>query len=169
MKTKFALLALGLALALEAMLEGGCSAKPKLPPIYDTQSDGAKLIADTLVIAQREHKRVLVEFGANWCIWCHRLHELLTTNPEIAPYFNAHFLLVLVDVNDRNGKPRNEAVIQQYGEPTKEGLPGLVVLETDGQQLKTQYTAEFESGDRYDNAKVLSFLKEWTSRSDAAK
>ena len=169
MKIKFAPLALGVVLALGALFGAGCGDKPKAATIYDTQADGAKLIADALVVAQREHKRVFVEFGANWCIWCHRLHALLTTDPEIAAYFKAHFLLVLVDVNDKDGKRHNEETIVHYGEPTKGGLPGLILLETDGQPLKTQDTAEFEAGDHYDHAKVMKFLKEWTPKPEAAK
>jgi thiol:disulfide interchange protein len=162
MKTKLTGLAFGLALALGTMFSGSCSDKPKLPPIYDTQADGAKLIADALAIAQRGHKRVLVEFGANWCVWCHRLHTLLTTNPEIAPYFNAHFLLVLVDVNEVAGKPHNEEVIKRYGSPVQDGIPGLVLLEADGKPLKTQDVSEFEAGDHYDHAKVMKLLQAWT-------
>jgi len=168
MKTNLAVLGLGLALALSTVFWSGCSDQPKLPPIYNTQADGAKLIADALVVAERDQKRVLVEFGANWCIWCHRLHALLTSDPEIAPYFDAHFLLVLVDVDEINGRTHNENLLLRYGEPTKDGLPGLVLLESDGHQLKTQDSAEFMSGDHFDPAKLLKFLKDWTLKAGTA-
>ena len=163
MKSKPNVFLLLSALAFGLSVGGGCGdkPKPKLPPIYDTQADGTKLIADALVIAQRDHKRVLVEFGANWCIWCHRLHTLLTTDPEIAAYFQAHFILVLVDVNHRDGPARNVEVTRRYGDPEKNGIPGLVLLDTDGKPLKTQDTGELESGDHYDHAKVMKFLTEW--------
>jgi thiol:disulfide interchange protein len=48
--------------------------------IYDETADGSKQISDALNIAKREDKRVLLQFGANWCGWCHLLHELFESN-----------------------------------------------------------------------------------------
>jgi len=169
MKLHFTALITAVLFALGAFLETGCGKKSVGPPIYDTKADGAKLIADALAVAQREHMRVLIEFGANWCIWCHRLHDLLTADPEISAYFKHRFLLVLVDVDNRNGPRRNEELVARYSNPIEHGLPGLILLDPNGQQLKTQDPAEFETGDHYDRAKVMQFLKEWASKPEAAK
>ena len=66
-----ALVALFLA-AAPAAQEKPASQEPKA--IYDTQADGRTQIDAALKLAKRDHKRVLVMFGANWCGWCHRLH-----------------------------------------------------------------------------------------------
>lgn len=169
MKSRHSFLAVGMLFGFFALFAAGCEKKSIRAPIYDTQADGAKLIADALAVAQREHKRVLVEFGANWCIWCHRLHALLTTDPEISAYFKKYFLLVLVDVDNRAGPRRNEALIARYGNPIEKGIPGVVLLDTDGKPLKTQDTGEFESGETYDHARIMAFLKEWTPKADAPR
>src|SRR5271157_4027090 len=36
-----------------------------------------------LDVAAREHKHVLLQFGANWCGWCHKLHTLFDTDKQI--------------------------------------------------------------------------------------
>ena len=46
----------------------------KVPDTVRIATDGGETIA--LVVAMKEDKRVLLQFGANWCGWCHRLHKL---------------------------------------------------------------------------------------------
>src|ERR1044071_2214981 len=64
---------------------------PPRPPIYDTKADGAKQIADALATAKREHKRVLLQFGANWCGWCHKLHALFQGDKNIAAFLISNY------------------------------------------------------------------------------
>src|SRR6185295_4324897 len=52
--------------------------------IYDESADGGKQIAQALVSAQKQHKRVLVQLGANWCEGCHKLYNLLKNDPAIS-------------------------------------------------------------------------------------
>lgn len=158
-----------LAAALAACSFSGCTPKTVdvihgLPPIYDTKADGEKLIADALVVAKRENKRVLAEFGANWCIWCRRMHAMLHSHPEVSPFFEQNYLLVMVDVDEVDGKTHNLNLIERYGDPTTNGIPGLVVLDADGKVLKVQDTEPFQRGDEYDPAKVLQFLKEFAPK-----
>jgi thiol:disulfide interchange protein len=81
------------ATVLAANWFSGCappSKESKGPDIYDTKADGEKLIADALAAARRENKRVLAEFGANWCLWCRRLHDVLHNDPQVSPFFKRH-------------------------------------------------------------------------------
>jgi len=129
------------------------------PAIYDTKANGEKQIADALKIAQRDNKRVLLQFGANWCGWCHKLHDLFKTNRDVAHTLLYEYELVLVDVDKVDGRTHNAAVNEKYGNPIKHGLPALVVLDANGKQLTTKDTGELEQGDHHDPAKVLAFLK----------
>jgi len=132
------------------------------PDIYDREADGTAVIAAALTQARAEHKHVLVDLGANWCVWCHRLHHTLQTDAAVAKVLNDNFVLVLVDVNHRDGKKRNDAVNERYGDPVKEGLPVLVVLDANGNQLTTQETGALEDGRAaHDPAKVIAFLQRW--------
>jgi thiol:disulfide interchange protein len=150
------------------LLSGFCSpafaaeapAKTKRPAIYDENADGAKQIADALALAKKENKRVLLQFGANWCGWCHKLHKLCQTDAEITAKLKESFVVVLVDVN----KDHNSAINKRYGNPTRFGLPVIVILDADGKALTTQDTGKLEQGDHHDPKKVLAFLNEWAGK-----
>jgi len=147
-------------LASPAPAAAQAAAKSARPNIYDTSADGAKQIADALGTARQEHKNVLLQFGANWCGWCHRLHNLCATNAEIAGIIKSDYVVVLIDVD----KSHNQEVDAKYGHPTRFGLPVLVVLDADGKQLTTQDSGKLEEGDHHSPVKVLAFLEAWAPK-----
>lgn len=131
------------------------------PDIYDVHADGSVQVAAALVRASAEHKRVLLVFGANWCIWCHRLHATLGSDPAVSRILADGFVLVDVDVNNRRGVARNADVVARYGNPTRLGLPVLVVLDSDGRQLCTKDSGELEEGHGHSPGKIADFLGRW--------
>lgn len=166
-KSHFKTLTLCLVLASAGLLTALADDQPaKLthPPIYDTKADGAKQITEALARARRGNKHVLLQFGANWCGWCHKLHALFKSDNDIAAFLNANYVLVLVDVDKVDGKPHNADTNERYGNPGGLGLPALVVLDADGKQLKTQDSGKLEAGDHHDPAKVMKFLKDWSPK-----
>jgi len=140
----------------------GANSSPKaaLPAIYDDNADGAKQIADALAVANKENKRVLLQFGANWCGWCHKLHKLFENDAQIAAKLREAYVVVLIDVN----KGHNGDINKKYGNPTRLGLPVIVILDADGKTLTTQDTGNLEEGDHHDPKKVLAFLREWAEK-----
>jgi thiol:disulfide interchange protein len=134
------------------------------PDIYDTKADGKAQVAAALARAAASHKRVLVMFGANWCVWCHRLHATFAGDARVASALKAGYEVVLIDVNTRHGDKRNADVDARYGHPTKEGLPVLVVLDAAGKQLTTQETGALEEGAGHSPAKVVAFLEKWAAK-----
>ena len=103
---------------------------------------------------------MLLQFGANWCGWCHKLHALFQTDERIAAKLKESYVVVLVDVNDDH----NAAINEQYGNPKQHGIPVLVVLDAEGKQLVTQDTGKLEEGEHHDPKKVLAFLDEWAGK-----
>jgi thiol-disulfide isomerase/thioredoxin len=143
--------------------DGNSKAKASLrsqPNIYDEFADGSKQIAQALDIAAKEHKHVILQFGANWCGWCHKLHKLFETDNGIAEKLKNDYVVVLIDVN----KEHNKDIDARYGNPSQFGLPVIVVLDTNGKQLTTQDTGKLEAGDHHDPEKVMAFLKEWSPK-----
>jgi thiol:disulfide interchange protein len=157
-----------LILALSALVlipAAGLRADPEYPKmgpdIYDVRADGSAEIASALARAAAENKRVLLDFGANWCIWCHRLHSTFENDPGVSRALERGFIVVMVDVNTRKGEKRNAAVNQRYGNPIVHGIPVLVVLDAEGKQLTTKDSGELEEGDGHSPAKIMAFLAEW--------
>jgi thiol:disulfide interchange protein len=146
-------------LALSAHGADG-SATAARPPIYDEKADASQQIAVALEAAKKENKRVLLQFGANWCIWCHRLHNLCETNSEVSAILRDAYIVVLIDVN----KEHNKEVDTRYETPTRFGLPALVILDADGKALVTEDSGKLEEGDHHDPKKVLAFLNQWAGK-----
>ena len=63
------------------------------PPIYDEKADGGKQIEKALTDARKSHKNVLLQFGANWCGWCHLLHDTFTKVPEVKEIVHEEYTL----------------------------------------------------------------------------
>src|SRR5205814_546838 len=101
MKTRLIQISVLLCLCSVAFgFSGGLSAAAEAPAasrkkIYDELADGTKQIADALAIAKKEKKRVLLQFGANWCGWCHKLHDLFASDPEIKAKIKSSYVVVL--------------------------------------------------------------------------
>ncbi len=155
-----------LTLALFLLAATALRAEPEYPKagpdIYDTQADGSALVTEAVSLAKRDQKHVILVFGANWCIWCRRLHELFENNSAVRRELKAHYVVAWIDVNHRDGKKRNDKVNENYGNPIQHGLPVIVVLDRNGHMLTTQETGALEDGkSAHDPDKVVAFLRQW--------
>ena len=116
-------------------------------------------IDSALKQAADSNKRVLVEFGANWCSDCKALEENFRKT-ENAALLSSGFILVHVNVGD-SGIDHNIELAQSYGIPLKKGVPALAVLEGDGSVVFSQKNGEFEDMRRMDPKSVNEFLMRW--------
>lgn len=156
---------MNLSLLALPLLLGLVSPSPEYPAmgadIYSPHADGDALVAGALREARAEHKLVLVDLGANWCIWCRRLHHTFETNPAVAAELQRHYVVVLIDVNRRHGSQRNAGLIARFHNPVRFGLPVLVVLDASGRQLTTEDSGNLESGAGHSPQKIVAFLRRW--------
>ncbi|MBI3124803.1 MAG: thioredoxin family protein [Ignavibacteriales bacterium] len=107
--------------------------------------------------ATKDHKRILLDVGGEWCIWCHRLDNFIDENKEIKNYLNENFIVIKVNVSEEN---KNEKFLAQF--PEIPGYPHFFVLDTNGKFLHSQGTGELEKDKSYSAELILSFLKEWS-------
>ncbi len=146
---------------------GGVAQPNTKGPIYDESADARKQIAAALAKAKKENRRVLIQWGGNWCGWCTRLHELMTTNQMIAKTVLYEYDVVHIDAGRDN---KNADLIKQYNaKAMEEGFPYLTVLDADGKVIANQDTGSLEVKDSatgktdlkagHDPAKVNDFLK----------
>jgi len=161
MKSHLSFVLAAAALACAARMDGEPEYPKMGPDIFDVRADGGAQVASALVRAKAEHKRVLLDFGANWCIWCRRLHATFENDPSVSGALGRGFIVVMVDVNTRNGTKRNADLVARYGNPIEHGIPVLVVLDAEGRQLMTKDTGELEEGAGHSRAKIVSFLGAW--------
>jgi thioredoxin 1 len=125
--------------------------------IYAPGIDAHAEIKQALVQAAREHKRVLVVFGANWCYDCHVL-DLAFRRADVETVLQKNYEVVHVDVGEGN---KNQDIMQQYQVPMKKGIPALAVLDATGKLLYSQQGGEFEKARALAPEDVLAFLNKW--------
>jgi thioredoxin 1 len=116
-------------------------------------------IAAGLAEAAKTHKRVLVDFGGDWCTDC-KVLDVYMKRPENAAIVSASFVVVHVNVGNR-GITDNFAVGKRYGIALEKGVPALAVLESDGRLVFAQKAGEFEDMRHMDVDSVNKFLVKW--------
>ena len=131
-------------------------AKPNTD-LYAPPEEASSEISAALATAAKDHKRVILVFGANWCYDCHVLDATFHSK-DIAPLVNANFHVVHINVGDED---KNLDLAAKYGVPINKGIPGLAVLNPDGSVVYSQKLGEFENSTRIGPADVTTFLKKW--------
>jgi thiol:disulfide interchange protein len=129
------------------------------PAIYDESLDGQKQLTQAQEQAKKDNKVILLQFGANWCGWCHKLHKLFDTDQTIHSKLQKDYVIVMVDVN----KGHNSDFAAKYN-ADKHGLPCIVILDSNGKHLTTKDTGELEEGDHHSPEKVIAFLNQWSAK-----
>lgn len=124
---------------------------------YDPARDADRDIREAAREASRTGKRVLLEVGGEWCIWCHRMDDYFAAHPELLALREKNFVMVKVNFSEEN---KNEAVLSRY--PPVNGYPHIFVLDGDGKLLHSQDTGQLEEGKSYSLDKFTAFLKEWS-------
>ena len=128
----------------------------RLRELYPADADAHKEIAQALQAAAKDHKRVLLVFGANWCFDCfaldYRFHQ-----PNIEPLVDNNYHVVHVDIGQRD---KNLDIAKKYNTPI-EGVPVVAVLSSQGKLLYSQKTHEFSTARSLDPQVIVDFLKAW--------
>ena len=125
--------------------------------IYDEAADAHADVRDALATAAREHKRVILDFGGNWCGDCQVLDIYFHQQPN-AQLLNQSFILVDIDIGHYD---HNTDLATQYDVPLKRGVPALAVLDSHGRLLYSQKTGEFENMRNMNPNSVTTFLQQW--------
>src|ERR1700689_3285073 len=141
----------------------GCRQAPEATPVAEEPGraviypDGAQAEADispALGKAAKEKKRVLIDFGGNWCGDCQVL-EIYFHAPANRNLLDSNYVLVPVNIGRYD---ENLAIAARYGIPVSQGVPALAVLDPNGQVIYSQRNGEFKSMRRMDSPSVTAFL-----------
>jgi len=100
-------------------------AKP-LPLPYDESANADAAVAKAKAQARREHKRLLIDFGGNWCLDCRILAGTVEL-PDLKPWVDRHYVIVTVD----SGRfDKNLQIPAHYGiKGRPEGVPAVFIVD----------------------------------------
>ena len=123
------------------------------PPPEEAQAE----ISSALAAASKDHKRVLLVFGGNWCYDCHVLDSTFRSK-SFAPLVNANYHVIHINVGNYDA---NLDLAKKYEIPLEKGVPSLAILDPDGKLVVSQKKGEFESTVRIGPEDVVEFLRKW--------
>ncbi len=131
-------------------------AGPKAATTYDESRDPAKDLEDAMAKAKKLDKRILLEVGGDWCMYCSIMDETFDAHPNLRKARDNNYVTLKVNYSDKN---RNAAFLAQY--PKIADYPHFFVLDSDGTLLHSQPTHPFEHGNKYNVSKIEEFLNKW--------
>jgi len=79
-------------------------------------------IEDTLSQASASNQLVLIEFTADWCVFCKKMEKTTFKDPQVAQRISRDFLAVRIDAD------KNKALVKDLG---IKGLPAILVVSPD--------------------------------------
>jgi thiol:disulfide interchange protein len=149
---------LALSAAPLAQAQATRPATPYTPKhLYSETADPSAEIAAALKQARTEHKRVLLDFGGDWCGDCQVLDIYFHQDPNAA-LLAKHFVIAHVWIGHMD---KNLDIAAKYGVPINRGVPALAVLDERGKALYSQATGQFADMRHMDSASVTDFLNHW--------
>jgi len=148
-------MAAAMAVALAAFATG--PARSAEGEIYPAPEQAKVDLAAAMAASAASHKRVILDFGGNWCPDCHVLDRYFHDSVN-GPILEANYILVHVNVGRMN---ENLDIAERYQIPLRKGVPALAVLGEHGELLYSQRTGEFEAMRGMQSSAVTDFLMQW--------
>jgi thiol:disulfide interchange protein len=159
-------LAMGAAAGAQVVVQPGVDASAKAAHTPVTQYSAGKHIypaieaaeadvAAAIAKAKREHKRVIMDFGGDWCGDCQVLDIYFHQSPN-AELMEKYFVEVKVNIGHEDA---NIELAHKYGVPVH-GVPALAVVDGNGKVIVSQ-DKEFSDMRYMKPEAVTAFLEKW--------
>lgn len=128
---------------------------------YDPQRNASADLKQAIAEAQRTHRRILLDVGGQWCIWCKYLDTFFEAHPDLKELRDRNYVWMKVNMSSEN---ENRQFLSQY--PSIPGYPHLFVLTTEGRFYHSQETKPFEDGKGYNPDRIKEFLNKWAPQQE---
>jgi thioredoxin-related protein len=128
---------------------------------FDPARNPAKDLEAAIKEAKSTDKRIILDVGGEWCIWCHRIDYFIENNEDIKNFIKDNFIVLKINFSKEN---ENKEFLSQY--PEIPGYPHFFVLGKNGKLLHSQDTGLLEEGKGYSHKKMMAFLEKWAPGKD---
>ena len=125
--------------------------------IYPAPNQAKIDLTAALAASAATHKRIILDFGGNWCPDCHALDRYFHDSAN-RPILEANYILVHVNIGQMN---ENLDIAERYQIPLRKGVPALAILGERGELLYSQKSGEFEAMRGMQSSAVTDFLVRW--------
>ena len=131
-----------------------------LPYPYDETANPNPEIAAAFERAKKSGKRVLVDFGGNWCPDCRILAGVMAL-PEMKSFIAAHYEVATVDVGRFD---KNLDVVHRIGVPKLAGVPTVVIADAGGKPINITNSAELANAREMTPQGIANWLARWADK-----
>jgi len=130
--------------------------------LYKPDENAEKALESAVKEARQNGKHVFIQVGGNWCIWCARFNDFVTTDRSIDSLIRKNYVVYHLNYSKEN---YNSKLLAKYGFPQRFGFPVFLVLDGKGGLLHTQNSAYLEESKSYSKEKVMEFFEHWAPSS----
>jgi len=123
---------------------------------FDPKRDAVADLNAAITRASAGHKRIMLDVGGEWCVWCIHMDKFFFLHPELAKIKDENYVWVKINMS-----PQNENKTFLAGYPEAKGYPHLFVLDETGKLVQSQDTSLLENGKTYDLVKFTEFLTKY--------
>jgi thioredoxin-related protein len=128
--------------------------------LYKPEESAEQEIEKAAKEAKGNGKHVFIQIGGNWCIWCARFNDFISTDPKIDSIIKKSYVVYHMNYSKENF---NAKLLAKYGYPQRFGFPVFLVLDGEGKLIHTQSSWYLEDGKKsYDRDKVIAFFTDWS-------
>lgn len=126
---------------------------------YDSAADAKAMVRAAFARARKNHKRVLIDLGGNWCPDCVVLANLMAL-PEMKPFLDAHFEIVKVDVGRFD---KNLEIPARFGITTRlKGVPAVIIATPRGTLVNGADLYTLSDARSLSPQAIADWLAQWT-------
>ena len=129
-----------------------------LPLPYDGTIYSVKNLNKFMNETIAANKQPILMFGANWCPDC-RIFAGTMNIPKIKAYIEERFNVLYIDVKRYE---INMHLMEEYGIPSAEGIPRLLVFDKDKNLLNNSRTAEWRTARDRSSQEIFDFFQDIT-------
>jgi thiol-disulfide isomerase/thioredoxin len=128
-----------------------------LPFPYDEKASAEAAVNAAFERAKKSGKRVLVDFGGNWCPDCRILAGVMDL-PAVKSFVETHYEVAAVDVGYFN---RNLPVVNRMGVQKLRGVPTVVIADAAGCLVNVTNSAELANVRAMTPQGIADWLARW--------
>ncbi|MAR95685.1 MAG: hypothetical protein CMD46_04975 [Gammaproteobacteria bacterium] len=137
------------------MLDDSDKLPLKLPLPYDGKTYSIDDLNNFINYAIQSGKQPILIFGANWCPDC-RIFSGTINIPKIKSYIDSNFDILYIDVKRYE---INMELMEEYGIPSAEGIPRVLVFDINKKLLNNSNTAEWRTARDRSKQEIFNFFQ----------
>ncbi|MEP1551772.1 MAG: thioredoxin family protein [Paraglaciecola sp.] len=125
--------------------------------IFDSTINFEDTLNKAFKDATEQNKKVIVEYGGDWCIWSERMYSVLEKK-KFKSFISDNFIFVRCYI----GREWENTFPTHIEIPDFDSVPFFSLLSSDGEFLSHQNTEPFEILWFYNKRKLFDLFKEWS-------